>query len=139
MYSVAVNEEGRESVSRFSRLHTVIEVTDEAGDHYEVMKDCNTLLDGREINGFLQDYNSWSGAELKEDDLRNQFDMDEMVKGKSLVVEIGHPQNRFSGLLQVVPHLLLNIMGGDGIGDTIEEMTENLQDMSELEAKDARF
>jgi hypothetical protein len=89
-FIVAVNEAGGEGDNEFNRFHTAVEVTDAKGNRFEVPKDYNILGTGRGFSSFLNDYNSWSEVELTEDDLYNEFDMDAMIKGKAVVVEIGH-------------------------------------------------
>ena len=89
-FTMAVNEAGGEGENEFNRFHTVVEVTDAKGTRFAVPRDYNILGTGRGFSSFINDYNSFSEVELTEDDLYNEFDMDTMIKGKSVVVEIGH-------------------------------------------------
>ena len=90
VFILAENQSGGEGDNAFSVLHTQVEVADAQGHRHVVAKDYNIMQSGRGINAFLQDYNEWSGAGLTEDDLYNEFDMDTVVKGKPVVVEIDH-------------------------------------------------
>lgn len=90
IFTVAVNETGGAGDDEFNRFHTELEVTDAKGSRFLISRDYNILPNGRGLNAFLNDYNSWSSARLTEDDLYNEFDGDTMVKGKTVVVEIGH-------------------------------------------------
>lgn len=54
-----------------------------------LQKKYNIKDSGRGASAFVNDYNSWTGANMTEDDLYDSFD-GEADKGKELVVEIRH-------------------------------------------------
>ena len=66
-----------------------LEATDPQAKHFTLTEAYSLLPNARGAKAFLQDYNSWTGAGLTEDDLYESFDGTKDV-GKALVVEVDH-------------------------------------------------
>jgi hypothetical protein len=70
-----------------------LEAKNAQGQPFQVQKVYNCVGNGRGINAFLKDYELWTGAALSETELCNEFDANEVVKGKPVLVEISHRKN----------------------------------------------
>ena len=88
----AINESGGEGDNEYNHLKVAVKLaeTDPKGQPFTVQKLYNILPTGRGISAFLDDFNSWSGEALTEDDLYSEFDCDARIKDKPVVVEIDH-------------------------------------------------
>lgn len=80
-----------EASDEFNRgvLTVDLDKTDPKGVHFALTKTYNLLPNGRGPRSFLEDYNSWTGAGLVENDLFDDFD-GMKDKGQKLVVKVGH-------------------------------------------------
>lgn len=92
VFTSAINEESVEIGKEFNRVVTKVklEAQDPNGVQFELEKKYNILDGGRGFKSFTTDFNSWSGAELTEDDLYTERDFTEEFGGQPLVVEVGH-------------------------------------------------
>lgn len=83
-----VYESGTEADVEISRLIATTEISDK-GHLFKVSKAYNMLPGGRGISAFMKDYELWTGVELSEDDLYNDFNC-ESIKGRTVNVRIEH-------------------------------------------------
>ena len=92
LFTEVVNETGIENGKEFSRLIVTVELEAKnvKGQPFQVSKTYNIMPNGRGVNAFLNDYNTWSESKLTEDDMYNEFNSDTMIKGKPVVVAIDH-------------------------------------------------
>jgi DNA-binding HxlR family transcriptional regulator len=86
-------ETGNENGNDFNRLKLVVQLDakDTKGRPFNVDKAYNLLPNGRGLNAFMKDYQSWAGSELTEEAMY-EFDGDTMMKGKAVMVEIDHTE-----------------------------------------------
>ena len=71
-------------------VNVQLEAKDASGQPYQVSKTYH--LAGRGFSAFCEDFESWSGRALTQDEIEG-FDPDVLIKGQKVVVEIAHREN----------------------------------------------